>query len=135
MKKILLGLILLVSSSTFSQLDSVDFSMSFVTNPTFTAGLDSTALEGEIFQVKINQDLLDSIGRISVVIYHSEDNSFAAARILDRGELTGTDLVENGKLVINFSSLDPQKPYNVIVEIQNLSLDYLPRVSRNLNQN
>lgn len=135
MKKILIGLILLVSFPTLSQSDSIDFSMAFVTNPVFTAGLDSSVMEGNILQVKIDQNLLDSIGRISVMIYHSDDNSFAAVRILDRAELIGTDFVENGQLVLNFAYLDLQKSYAVIVESQNLNLAYLPRSIRYLNQN
>ncbi|WP_343631141.1 hypothetical protein [Fluviicola sp.] len=133
MKKILLGLILFVSSSAFSQLDSVDFTMSFVTNPSFTGGLDEAALQSDILQVKVNQDLLDSIGRISVVIYHSEDESFAAARIMDRAELIGSDFVEAGKLVLNFPYLDPQKSYFVILDSQDLNLAYLLRVTKYWN--
>ncbi len=63
MKKNLLGLILLVSSSAFSQWNSVDFSMSFVTD---------LNQQDDMFQVKINPNLLDSIGRVTVMIYHSE---------------------------------------------------------------
>ncbi len=124
MKKILFGLILFVSSTSFSQLDSVNFSMAFVGNPT---------QEGDLFRIQIDPNLLDSIGRLSVMIYHSEDDSFVAAQVLDGIQLTETDFIDNGMFVLNFPFLDPQKSYIIIIDSQDLSLAYLPRVIKYWN--
>ena len=132
MKQILLGLVLFVSSTTFSQLDSVDFSMSFVTNPVFTVDLDEYALQGEIFQVSVslNGSDLDSLGILTVMIYDLENSSLMANKLVDNQQLASGMYTYNGQLVLNFPYLIPSGSYRVILEIQNTRGAYLPRIEK-----
>lgn len=131
MKKILFGLMLLVSSTTFSQLDSLDFSMSFVSNPTFTPGLDPVSQQGEIFQVKVFVNDADYVGKLIVMVYDLPTNTPMAILKLDREQVLSGTYTENGLLVFSFPYLNPDASYKVILESQNFQGAYLPRVEKN----
>jgi hypothetical protein len=135
MKKILLGLILLVSSSAFSQLDSVDFSMSFVNNPVFTAGLDEVDQQGNVFQVKVFLNDVDYTGKLIVMVYDLPTNTPMAIKKLDREEILSGTYTENGLIVFNIPYLDPAASYKIILETQNFQQAYLPRVEKNYPTN
>ena len=135
MKKILFGLILLVSSSTFSQLDSVDFSMSFVTNPTFTAGLDEVAQQGDIFQIKVFLNDLDYVGKLIVMVYDQQTDTPMSMMKLDREEILSGTYTQNGEIIFNLPYLDPSGSYKVILEAQNFQQAYLPRVEKSFPTN
>lgn len=135
MKKILLGLILLVSFPSLSQLDSVDFSMSFVNNPTFTAGLDEAALQSEVFQVKVFLNDADYVGKVIVMIYDLPTNTPMAIMKLEREEILSGTYTENGLIVFNIPYLNSSASYKVILETQNFQLAYLPRVEKNYPTN
>lgn len=131
MKKILFGLMLLVSSTTFSQLDSLDFSMSFVTNPVFSPGLDEVDRQGTIFQVKVFVNDADFVGKLLVMVYDLPTNTPMAILKLDREEVLSGTYTENGLLVFSFPYLNPDASYKVILESQNFQGAYLPRVEKN----
>lgn len=131
MKKILLGLVLLVSFPSLSQLDSVDFSMSFVTNPSFTAGLDEVAQQGDIFQVRVYLNDADYVGKLIVMIYDLPTNTPMAIMKLERDEILSGSYTENGLIVFNLPYLDPSSSYRVILETQNFQQAYLPRIEKN----
>ncbi|WP_300662351.1 hypothetical protein [Fluviicola sp.] len=131
MKKILFGLMLLVSSTTFSQLDSLDFSMSFVTNPAFTPGLDDVSKQGNIFQVKVFVNDADYVGKLIVMVYDLPTNTPMAILKLDREQVLSETYTENGLLVFSFPYLNPDASYKVILESQNFQGAYLPRVEKN----
>lgn len=135
MKKILLGLILLVSSSAFSQLDSVDFSMSFVMNPTFTAGLDEAALQSDVLQVKVFLNDTDYVGKLIVMIYDLQTNTPMAILKLEREEILSGTYTENGLVVFNIPYLNSSTSYKVILETLNFQQAYLPRVEKNFPTN
>lgn len=135
MKKILFGLMLLVSSTTFSQLDSLDFSMSFVTNPTFTPGLDDVSKQGNIFQVKVFVNDADYVGKLLVMVYDLPTNTPMAILKLDREQVLSGTYTENGLLVFSFPYLNPDASYKVILESQNFQGAYLPRVEKNYPTN
>lgn len=135
MKKILFGLILLVSSTTFSQLDSLDFSMSFVTNPVFTPGLDEVSKQGKIFQVKVFVNDADYVGKLIVMVYDLPTNTPMAILKLNRDQVLSGTYTENGLLVFSFPYLNPDASYKVILESQNFSGAYLPRVEKNYPTN
>ncbi len=126
---------LLVSSTTFSQLDSLDFSMSFVTNPVFNAGLNELDQQGEIFQVKVFVNDADYVGKLIVMIYDLPTNTPMAILKLDRAEVLSGTYTENGLLVFNFPYLNPNAGYKVILESQNFQGAYLPRVEKNYPTN
>jgi hypothetical protein len=131
MKKILFGLILFVSSTSFSQLDSVNFSMAFVTNPTFTAGLDEVAQQGNVFQVKVFLNDVDYVGKLIVMVYDQQTDTPMSIMKLDREEVLSGTYSENGFIVFNIPYLDPSASYKVILEAQNFQQAYLPRVEKN----
>lgn len=135
MKKILLGLVLLVSSTTFAQLDSVDFSMSFVHNPSFTAGLDEVAQQGDVFQVKVSLNDVDYVGKLIVMIYDLPTNTPMAIMKLDREEILSGTYIQNGLIVFNIPYLDSSATYKVILEAQNFQQAYLPRIEKNFPTN
>jgi hypothetical protein len=135
MKKALLGLMLIVSTTTFAQLDSVDFSMSFVTNPAFTAGLDEIAQEGDIFQVTVFLNDADYIGKVIVMVYDLPTNTPMAIMKLDREEILSGTYTQNGLIVFNIPYLDPTASYKIILETQNFQQAYLPRVEKNFQAN
>jgi len=135
MKKILLGLMLIASSFAFSQLDSVDFSMSFVNNPTFTAGLDEVSQQGDVFQVKVSLNDVDYVGKLIVMIYDLPTNTPMAIMKLEREEILSGTYIQNGLIVFNIPYLDPAGTYKVILETQNFQLAYLPRVEKNFPTN
>ena len=135
MKKILFGLILLVSSTTFSQLDSLDFSMSFVTNPVFTPGLDEVSKQGKIFQVKVFVNDADYVGKLIVMVYDLPTNTPMAILKLNRDQVLSGTYTENGLLVFSFPYLNPDASYKVILESQNFQGAYLPRVEKNYPTN
>ncbi len=137
MKKILFGLVLLVSGSVFSQLNNVDFSMSFVTNPTFVAGLDEVSRQGSVFQVKVSLNDLNEVGEITVMIYDLTSNTPIVVKRLERNELLAGTYTQNGLIVFNFPFLNPAEKYKVILEAQNSQQAYLPRIEKNfpINQN
>lgn len=135
MKKILFGFLLLVSSSSFSQLDSVNFSMSFVTNPTFTAGLDEVAQQGDVFQVKVFVNDADFVGKLIVMVYDLPTDTPMAITKLERAEILSGTYTENGLIVFNIPYLDPTASYKVILETQNFQQAYLPRVEKNFPTN
>lgn len=133
MKQFLFGLMLLVSSATFSQLDSVNFSMSFVTNPAFSAGLDQTDLQEPVFQVKVSVNDVDYVGKLIVMVYDLQTNTPMAIKKLDRDEILGGTYTENGLIVFNLPYLNPEGSYKVILETQNFQQSYLPRVEKSFS--
>ena len=135
MKKILFGLVLLVSFPSFSQLDSVDFSMSFVTNPSFTAGLDAADLESDIFKVNVFLNDVDYVGKVMVMVYDLPTNSPMAIMKLEREEILSGAYSENGFIVFNIPYLDPAGTYKVILETQNFQQAYLPRLEKSFPTN
>ncbi len=135
MKKVLFGLMLLVSGSVFSQLNNIDFSMSFVTNPTFTAGLDQVSQQGTIFQVKVSLNDLNEAGELTVMVYDRVSNTPVAAVRLGREDLLGGTYTQNGLIIFNFPYLDPSANYKVILEAQNSQQAYLPRIEKNFPTN
>lgn len=135
MKKILLGLMLLASSATFSQLDSLDFSMAFVTNPPFTAGLDPGTQESDIFQVRVFVNDVDFVGKLLVMVYDLPTNTPMAILKLDRAQVLSGTYTDAGRLVFNFPYLNPNASYKVILEAQNFQMNYLPRVEKNFPVN
>lgn len=126
---------LLVSSTTFSQLDSLDFSMSFVTNPAFTPGLDEVDRQGTVFQVKVFVNDADFVGKLLVMVYDLATNTPMAILKLDREEVLSGTYTENGLLVFSFPYLNPGASYKVILESQNFQGSYLPRVEKNYPTN
>nr|WP_294859519.1 hypothetical protein [uncultured Fluviicola sp.] len=112
MKKILTGLVLLVTFPTLSQSDSVDFSMSFVTNPTFTAGLDEVSQQGDVFQVSVSLNELNFIGQ------------------LNQKQIMSETYVQSGFPILNFPYLIPTATCQVILERQNIQQAYLPYVEK-----
>lgn len=135
MKKIFLGLILLVSSTTFSQMDSIEFSMSFVTNPTFTAGLDSTSKNGDVFQVRIPIADLDSIGQLTLMIYDITNSSLVANILLNKEQIMNGTYIQSGFLILNFPYLIPTATYRVILDRQNTQQAYLSRIEKTFPTN
>lgn len=135
MKKILVGLMLLVSSTTFSQLDSLDFSMLFTTNPVFNVGLNELDQQGEIFQVKVLVNDADYVGKLVVMVYDLPTNTPMAILKLDRTEVLSGTYTENGLLIFNFPYLNPAAEYKIILEAQNFQGAYLPRVEKNYPTN
>lgn len=135
MKKILFGLMLFVSSTTFSQLDSLDFSMSFVTNPAFSPGLAPMSRQGEIFQVKVFVNDADSVGKLFVMVCDLSTGNPLATLKLEREEVLSETYTENGLLVFSFPYLNPDASYKVILESQNYQGAYLPRVEKNFLTN
>lgn len=133
MKKFLFGLILFVSSTTFSQLDSVDFSMSFVTNPTFTAGLDEAAQQGDIFQVSVtlNNINADSLSTLSIMIYDLQNKRLIANTTLNQEQILSGTFTYNDLIIFNFPYLIPSGIYKVILDPQNYRGAYLSRVEKN----
>ncbi|MNJ90833.1 hypothetical protein D3C87_84730 [compost metagenome] len=137
MKKILTGWMLLTAFITFSQSDQLDFSMAFVTNPAFTAGLDETSAQGEIFQVSVsmNQEELDSLGTFLLLIYDLPTSFLIFETHIDREEILNGIYTHNGQLVFSFPNLDPDKAYKVILNVQNMQQAYLPHVEKNFPTN
>ena len=137
MKKILLGLILLVSFPTLSQSDSIDFSMAFVTNPVFTVGLDEVSQQEPVFQVSVSLNNLntDSLGILTLVIYDLETSSLVANMALNQEQILSGTYTYNGLIVFNFPYLIPSGSYKVILDIQNYREAYLPRIEKNFLTN
>lgn len=135
MKKILFGLILLVSGSLFSQSNNLDFSMSFVMNPSFTAGLDQVSQQGNIFQVKVSAGNLNNIGELTVMIYDLKTNTPVAVKRLEKSELLSGTYTQNGLIIFNFPYLESAMSYRVILESQNSQQAYLPRIEKNFPTN
>lgn len=131
MKKILLGLIIIVSYSAFSQSSNNDFSMAFAKNPSFTAGLDKTAQQGNIFQVKVQLKDVNQTGQLIVMVYDLPTNTPIAIVRLDQQEILSGTYTEKGLIVFNIPHLDPNSTYKVILESQNSQMDYLPRIEKN----
>ncbi|WP_343633902.1 hypothetical protein [Fluviicola sp.] len=135
MKQILLGFILLVYSSVFSQSTSIDFSMSFAINPSFTPGLDEIDRQGSIFQVKITATDLNDIGEFTVIVCdQASGNPITVKRLSKQELLTGT-YTQNGLTVFSFPYLEPSAKYKVILEAQNSQQAYLPRIEKNFPSN
>lgn len=135
MKKILFGLILLVSGSVFSQLNNVDFSMSFVTNPAFSAGLDEVSQQGLVFQVKVSANDLNEVGEFTVMVYDLVSNTPIVVKRLERNELLTGTYTQNNLIVFNFPYLDASVKYKVVLEAQNSYGAYLPRIEKNFPTN
>lgn len=133
MRKLLTGLILLVSFPTLSQSDSIDFSMAFVTDPEFTAGLDEVSQQGDIFQVNValNGTNPDSLNSLMVLIYDLEYSYLMSNMTLDHEQLLSGTYTYNGQIVFNFPYLPPSGSYRVILDIQNSREAYLPRIEKN----
>lgn len=131
MKTLLTGWMLIASFIAFSQ-SGIDFSMSFTTNPSFTAGLDEVSREGTIFQVavSIDQEQLRSLGNMSFQIYDLLSSSPLTILTVERTELLSGAYSNNGLLVFSFPYLDPKGSYKVILDIQNEKQAYLPRIEK-----
>ena len=135
MKKILFGLILLISGSVFSQSNNLDFSMSFSMNPSFTAGLDQVSQQGNIFQVKVSATDLNTISELTVMIYDLKTKTPVVVKRLEQSELLSGTYTQNGVIVFNFPYLDSSMSYKVILEGQNSQQAYLPRIEKNFPTN
>lgn len=128
---------LCVSSSVFSQLNSMDFSMAFVNDPVFTAGLDEFSKQKPVFQVSVSFDEndLNSLGNLDIVIYDQSASVLMTKMTLNQQQILSGAYTYNGQLVFNFPYLNPEGKYKVILDIQNVRQAYLPRVEKNFPAN
>lgn len=137
MRKILTGLVFIASFVTFSQSNNIDFSMAFVTNPAFTAGLDESSKQGAVFQISVslNENTLNSLGTLDIVIYDQSASVLMTKMTLNQQQILSGAYTSNGQLVFNFPYLNPEGKYKVILDIQNVRQAYLPRVEKNFPAN
>lgn len=135
MKQILFGCILFVYSSVFSQSTGIDFSTSFVTNPSFSPGLDEIDRQGSIFQVKISVSDLNNIGEFTVMVCDQGSGNPITVKRLQNQELLAGTYTQNGLIVFSFPYLDPSAKYKIILETQNAQQAYLPRIEKNFPSN
>lgn len=128
---------LCVSSSVFSQLNSMDFSMAFVNDPVFTAGLDEFSKQKPVFQVSVlfDENDLNSLGTLHIMIYDKSGSTLVGNVVLDQQQVLSGLYTYRGMLVFNFSYLNPAGTYKVILDIQNTQQAYLPRVEKNFPTN
>lgn len=127
--------LIVLSFSANAQLDSVDFTMSFVTNPTFTAGLDEASQQGDIFQVSVYVNDPDFVGKLLVMVYDLPTNTPMGIMKLDREEVLSGTYTNNNRLIFNLPYLNPSATYKVVLEAQNFQMNYLPRVEKNYQGN
>ncbi len=121
---------LLVSIITFSQSGDIDFSMSFVQNPSFIVGLDEASSEGNIFQVRVSVSSPESLGELKVLIYEFPSNTLLGITRLSHEEIMSGIYMDGEHLVFNFPYLEPHLSYKVILEAQNTKMGYLPLVEK-----
>lgn len=132
MKTTLFGLLLFFSATfVFSQADTIDFSMSFQTNPAFNIGLEQVAPGEPIFQVNVSVTDLNTVGDMNVMIYSSSKDTPDAVKRLSKEEVSSGLYTNNGLIVFNFPYLNSSMNYHVILEVQNAQQAYLPRIEKN----
>ncbi len=124
MKKILFGLMLLVSSTTFSQLDSVSVNLNFISIPSIDE--DSLIIQQPIFQVEVQLNDFNDFGIIVIKLFQESSNEPLSIFYSSKSDILANGLLSDGKVLVRFPGIDPNLPYQVSIDIQNASLAYLP---------
>jgi hypothetical protein len=120
---------LLVSTFSYSQLDSVNVTTVFVpyNNPS-----DSTQT-GDMLKVKVWVNDLDFLGQVIVDVIDTPSD-YPLSRIkYTKAQIVAEGLVQNGWIVIETGLFDPAGQYTIRTSVKNYQLLDLPIVTTALN--
>lgn len=125
MKLFFFSMLLFVSSNfTIAQIDSVNFTAQFVSNPSFSAGLDSLSSTGDVLQVNVYMNDFSVLGAATVLIYDAATDTPLAIVKRTRNEILSGQFTNNGLLVFNFPFLEVNGSYKIVLETQNFQMAY-----------
>lgn len=128
---------LLFLSVNFSkaQIDSVNFTAQFVSNPTFNAGLDSLSSTGDVLQVNVFVNDFSLLGAVSVLIYDAASDFPLNILKRSRNEILSGEYTNNGLLVFNFPYMETNGSYKIVLETQNFQMGYFEPLVKYLPSN
>lgn len=117
----------LLSSSSFSQLDSVSTSISFSLEIDSTF-IDSITVPADFMTVDVwvNDPML--VGNVMISVYESQSGHPMARVNMNATTLAGYIVQNNNTLSIPIGFLDSNLSYDVRVLVQNFQLAYLPEI-------
>ncbi len=134
MKNCLLGLVLLFSTTTYSQLETISGEIVFTSDSTVVIS-DSIQMTQGTLQVKVQMNDASDLGaltiRVSRSISENPDFSFYASR----SEIVSQGLLTDQTVLIRFPNLDKHQSYVVFVEAQNTDMIYVNSLTLNYPSN
>lgn len=130
MKNCLLGLVLLVCTTTYSQLESISAEITFISDSTVVVSDSIQTTQGSL-QVKIQLNDASDLGALTVRISQSTSENPDFIFYGSRSEIILQGLLTDQTVLIQFPNLNKDKPYIVFVEAQNAEMNYLNSLTLN----
>ncbi len=118
----------LYCNTSFSQLDSVSVSVSFVTDSTLAM---DTLIPSETMKANIWVNDTDFVGKVMISVYDQSNNRPMARVKYSHAELLQEGYISGNVLSVPVGYLDSAGQYSVKVQLQNFQLNYLSPIEIN----
>ncbi|NVK64006.1 MAG: hypothetical protein HWE22_05435 [Flavobacteriales bacterium] len=118
----------LYCNTSFSQLDSVSVSISFVTDSTLAM---DTLIPSETMKADIWVNDTDFVGKVMISVYDQSNNRPMARVKYSHAELLQEGYISGNVLSVPVGYLDSTGQYSVKVQLQNFQLNYLSPIEIN----
>lgn len=130
MKNCLLGLVLLICTTTYSQLETISGEIAFISDSTLVASDSIHTAQGSL-QVKVQLNDASDLGALTVRISQSTSENPDFVFYGSRSEIISQGLLTDQTVWIQFPNLNKDKPYVVFIEAQNAEMNYLNSLTLN----
>ncbi len=118
----------LYCNTSFSQLDSVSVSISFVTDSTLAM---DTLIPSETMKADIWVNDTDFVGKVMISVYDQSNNRPMARVKYSHAELLQEGYISGNVLSVPVGYLDSTGQYSVKLQLQNFQLNYLSPIEIN----
>ena len=125
---LILTLMLLVSSSLFSQIDSLNAEVHFVQNS------DSLIPQSSCLSLKVYLNDISDFGALTVRVSEEDAQNPRAVFYGIKSEIESQNLITDNTILIQFPNLE-DKSYVFFIEVQNAAMVYLKSLSLNYQPN
>ncbi len=126
---LILALVLLVSPSLFSQLDSLAAEVHLVQNT------DSLNSRSPLLSLEVYLNDISDFGALTVRVFEGNSQNPRAVFYGAKSDIESQNLINGNNILIQFPNLDDNKSYNLFIEVQNTAMIYLKSLSLNYQPN
>lgn len=134
MKNCLLGLVLLLCTTTYAQLETISGEIAFTSDTTLTIS-DSIQVTQGTLQVKVHLNDASDLGAVTVRVSRSISENPDYVFYGSGAELVSQGLLTDKTILIRFPNLNKDNSYVVFVEAQNTDLIYMNSLTLNYPSN
>ncbi|MNJ84253.1 hypothetical protein D3C87_17020 [compost metagenome] len=130
MKNCLLGLVLLICTTTYSQLETISGEIAFISDSTLVVSDSVHTTQGSL-QVKIQLNDASDLGALTIRVSQGASENPDFVFYGSRAEIISQGLLTDQTVLIQFPNLNKDKTYVVFIEAQNTEMNYLNSLTLN----